>query len=100
MEIIFDYAGPPSSLMFAPKGVHILHISWSTSINDISYEVDVRVGNLSVDSLTTNSTSLLFTPSALSCSPYQIRVRAFNEVGQETDYGESIDVYIISDTSE
>ncbi len=47
-----------------------------------------------------NSTSLPFTAPVLSCSPYHVRVKAQNDLGQQTEYGDRFDAYLITDTSE
>ncbi len=88
--------------MSTPLDVDVLLLNWSPSFShpDIKYIVEVTAGGQKSVLPATNSTSLLFTPAVLSCSPYNVRVKASNELGQETDYGESINAYIINDTSE
>lgn len=66
----------------------------------ISYTVEVTANGQNEIFLTTNATSIVFMPPVLTCSPYHVRVKASNDLGQETNYGNSIDAYLISDTSE
>ena len=95
--------GVPSNLWSRPVdvGTRQLQFSWSPSLfhPTISYTVEVTAEGQPEVVFTTNSTTVLFTPIELSCSLHYVRVKASNEIGQETVYGEGINASLISNHS-
>ena len=86
--------------MASPEGVNAVLISWSPSFSafsyDITYQVQVDLGESVQNISAGDSTMLTYTAQQLSCDPFQISVTAVNAAGMSNET--STDAMLMSST--
>ena len=86
--------------MASPEGVNTVLISWSPSFSafsyNVTYQVQVDLGESVQNISAGDSTMLTYTAQQLSCDPFQISVTAVNAAGMSNET--STDAMLMSST--